>query len=113
VATGCDYSREASGIPGIGYNTACRLLETLERVPSAAFTGCIREHIGWIPSMSKEFKEEVLTVGQDEKDRLLDEYIFPVVNANYNSLFFDATKPIRLMGFEKKRKKGEKTNNNA
>jgi hypothetical protein len=81
VATGCAYSREASGIPGIGYKTACRLLATLEKLTPVAFAGCIREHIGWIPSMSKEFKEEVLTVGQDRKDRLLDEYILPVVKA--------------------------------
>jgi hypothetical protein len=39
--------------------------------------------------MSKEFKEEVLTVGQDRKDRLLDEYILPVVKAYYDSLFYD------------------------
>jgi hypothetical protein len=42
VATGCDYSREASGIPGIAHKVA--------------FAGCIRELVGWIPSMSKEFK---------------------------------------------------------
>jgi 5'-3' exonuclease len=89
VATGCDYSREASGIPGIGYKTACRLLAILETLTPAAFAGCIREHIGWIPSMSKEFKEEVLTVGQDGKDRLLDEYILPIVKAYSDSLFYD------------------------
>jgi hypothetical protein len=89
VATGCDYSREASGIPGIGYKTACRLLATLERLTPVAFAGCIREHVGSIPSMSKEFKQEVLTVGQDGKDFLLDEYILPVVKAYSDSLFYD------------------------
>jgi hypothetical protein len=54
-----------------------------------AFASCVREYIAWIPSTSKEFKEEVLTVGQDGKDRLLDEYILPVVKAYYDALFYD------------------------
>jgi hypothetical protein len=62
VATRCDYSGEASGIPGIGYEIACRLLTTFETLTSAVFSGCIREHSNWIPSMSKEFKEEVLVL---------------------------------------------------
>jgi 5'-3' exonuclease len=91
AATGCDYSREASGIPGIGYKTACWLLATLETLTPAAFAGCIREHSDKIPLMSKEFKEEILTVGEDRKDHLLDEYILPVVKAYSDSLFYDDT----------------------
>jgi hypothetical protein len=82
VATDCDYSREASGIAGIGYKTACRLLVTLEWLTPVASAGCIREYIGWIPSMSKEFKEEILIVGQDVKDRLLDEYMLPTMDGS-------------------------------
>jgi hypothetical protein len=58
---------------------------TLEWPTPVAFAGCFREHIGWIPSMSKEFKEEVLTVGtvgQDGKDRLLDEYMLTTMGGS-------------------------------
>jgi hypothetical protein len=67
----------SSSIAGIGCKTACRLLVTLEWLTPAAFAGCIRE-----PSMPKEFKEEVLTVGQDGNERLLNEYMLPTMDGS-------------------------------
>jgi hypothetical protein len=53
AATGFHYSREASGIPGIGLKTACRSLATMETLSPAAFAACIREHSDPIPVLGE------------------------------------------------------------
>jgi hypothetical protein len=86
MATGCDFTPQASGILGMGASSVCKALMSLPYPLSpASFAAYVVSNVDSFRQMPLGFRRDVVLVG----DELQNEYVDPVIKAFNRAVYYE------------------------